>query len=60
MGETMIDNSDVNQAELDSGSERAAIKIQATYRGFKTRKELHQQKGIKINAADFCCHDYGN
>ncbi|RNA40398.1 abnormal spindle-like microcephaly-associated -like protein [Brachionus plicatilis] len=34
----------VNQNELDSESQKAATKIQATFRGFKTRKHLHHQK----------------
>lgn len=39
------DDEDVKNMVLDADMEKAALKIQSTFRGFKTRKEMREDKG---------------
>lgn len=39
------DDEDVKNMALDADMEKAALKIQSTFRGFKTRKEMREDKG---------------
>lgn len=39
------DDEDVKNMVLDADMEQAALKIQSTFRGFKTRKEMREDKG---------------